>query len=85
MTYLMLRSALLSAATVAGLLPMLYLLFCLQLRRYEAAVSTDLLERWDQHLERLDPAERPAAAGNPPASVVRAMVELPSPLWRGRG
>jgi hypothetical protein len=53
-------------------------LFRAQVRHYERAVATDLLDDWQQQLELLDPRERERALQAPPANVVAAMAALPS-------
>lgn len=73
----LLLSSLLCVATLAGGVLLLYLLFSLHARRYNAAVATDVLDRWQAHLERLDPDNRERALLAPPACVVAAMTMLP--------
>jgi hypothetical protein len=58
-------------------------LFRAQVRHYERAVATDLLDDWKLQLELLDPQERERALHAPPANVVAAMAALPSRGLRG--
>jgi hypothetical protein len=74
----MLLATLLCAATLAGGLLLLDLLFTMHARRYNTVVATDVLNAWASHLEHLDPATREQALLAPPASVVAAMTMLPS-------
>ena len=70
-----------SVAVFAGGLGLLAALFRAQVRRYNRAVATDLLDDWKARLELLDPADR--ARMSPPADVLAAMVTLPAPGLRG--
>jgi hypothetical protein len=69
-----------SVAVFAGGLGLLAALFRMQVRRYNRAVATDLLDDWTARLDLLAPADR--ARMSPPANVLAAMVTLPSPGLR---
>jgi hypothetical protein len=77
----MLVSLLLCLATMIGMLMVLSLVVRAQIRRYNATVAAERLDRWEQHLARLEPAERERARSAPPAAVLDALLFLPS---RGR-
>ena len=69
-----------SIVVFIGTLGLLGALFRLQVRSYNRAVATDLLDDWTARLELVDPAERERLA--PPSDVVAAMVGLPGPGLR---
>jgi len=74
----MLVSVLLCLATMVGVLMLLGLVVRAQVRRFNATVAAERLDRWEQHLARLEPAEREQARTAPPAAVLDALMYLPS-------
>jgi len=71
-------SLLLCLVTMVGMIVLLGLVVRAQVRRFNATVAAERLDRWEQHLERLEPAERERARSAPPAAVLDALMYLPS-------
>jgi hypothetical protein len=85
MIALVLLNVLACVGVVLAVGGLLFLLFRYQLRQYDRAVSTDLLDDWNAQLELLNPADRDRTRLEPPARVLAAMATLPSTLpstWR---
>jgi hypothetical protein len=75
---LILVSFLLCLATMLGVLALLFLVFRMQVRSFNAVVAADRLNDWEVRLAQLEPAEREVARATPPAAVLEAMLDLPS-------
>jgi hypothetical protein len=78
MAGVVLREVLLSLAAFAGALTLLAVIYRTQVRWYNRAVATDLLDDWRAQLELLDDEGRRRALAAPPPNVVAAMMALPS-------
>jgi hypothetical protein len=83
MIVLMLLSTLLCLATMLGLFAFIFLVFRMQVRRFNSVVAGDRLDDWERQLRLLEPVEREQARGAPPAAVLDAMLDLRArPWWR---
>ena len=71
-------AVLMTVIVFAVTLLLLAALFRAQVRRYNRAVATDLLDDWTTRLQLLDEAERERALLSPPPNVVAAIVNLPA-------
>jgi hypothetical protein len=73
-----LGDVLLSLAAFAIALGLIALVIRAQVRLFNRAAATDLLDDWQMQLELLSEDDRRKALESPPANVVAAMVALPS-------
>jgi hypothetical protein len=65
-----------TVAVFGATFSLLAMVFRAQVRRYNRAVATQVLDDWAGQLELLHPAERERVS--PPADVLAAMVALPA-------